>query len=383
MTDNPQADIREAARLTRAGRLAEATTLLQRKLAGLLRSNAGAANPASGNPAGAGGEDAPRRFVPEALRRAFGRAAPGVSGWAPPSRPSPDLVPDGGQFLARSFANPAGRRDYRLYVPSGYRGQALPLIVMLHGCKQSPEDFAAGTRMNARAEERTCFVAYPAQASSANSAKCWNWFDPRHQQRGQGEASLIAGITGQIMDDFAVDPDRIYVAGLSAGGAAAAIMAATYPDLYVAAGVHSGVAYAAARDLSSAFAVMRQGEAAGWPGFGPGAPPARMPYPIVPTIAFHGDRDATVHPRNAERMLAQLAAGLELEQRVEHAEVPGGHAYTRTLYTDAGGRVVLEMWTIHGAGHAWSGGDPAGSYTDPYGPDAAQAMLRFFLEHRR
>lgn len=368
MSDNPQAEMLEATRLTRAGRLTEATVLLQRRLAGMLRSDTAT-------------ESAVRWRVPEALHVLFGRTAPIVRGrTAPSGTPVPDVLPEGERFLARSYSNHAGTREYRLYVPSGYRGQAVPLIVMLHGCKQSPEDFAAGTLMNAHAEERTCLVAYPGQARSANSSKCWNWFDPRHQQRGNGEASLIAGITGQVMRDFSVDLRRIYVAGLSAGGAAAAIMASTYPELYAAVGVHSGLARGAARDVPSAFAAMRQGEAVGWNGAG-SASPADTPRAVVPAIVFHGDHDRIVHPRNAEQVLGQLGAGTKLERVVEHGQVPGGHIYTRTLYADASGRVVLEAWTIHGAGHAWSGGSRAGSYTDPQGPDAAQEMLRFFLEH--
>jgi len=293
-------------------------------------------------------------------------------------------VPDGGQFLVASYRNRAGSRAYKLYVPSAYRGQAVPLVVMLHGCTQSPDDFAAGTRMNALAEEHTCLVAYPAQASSANASKCWNWFRPSDQQRGQGEPSLIAGITRQVMRDYAVDSERVYVAGLSAGAAAAAIMGMTYPDLYAAIGVHSGLACGAASDLPSAFAAMHQGEAAAVRRSGNASDVAGCRR-IVPTIVFHGDQDTTVHPRNGDWVIEQSRATpmADLRITVQHGRVPGGHAYSRTLHADASGQTMFEQWVIHGAGHAWSGGSPEGSYTDPQGPDAAREMLRFFLEHRR
>jgi poly(hydroxyalkanoate) depolymerase family esterase len=285
--------------------------------------------------------------------------------------------------LVASYGNQAGRRDYKLYVPSGYHGQAVPLVVMLHGCTQSPDDFAAGTRMNVLAEEYTCLVVYPAQAASANASKCWNWFSPGHQQRDQGEPSLIAGITRQIMRDYAVDAGRVYVGGLSAGAAAAAIVGTSYPDLYAAIGVHSGLACGIASDLPSAFAAMRQGEEVAAPASSTAAeaPGARR---LIPTIVFHGDQDSTVHPRNGDQVIAQSRAATvaDLRTTVQHGRVPGGHGYSRTLHADAHGQTVLEQWVIHGAGHAWSGGSPAGSYTDPRGPDAAREMLRFFLEHR-
>lgn len=257
----------------------------------------------------------------------------------------------------------------------------MPLVVMLHGCTQSPEDFAAGTRMNTLAEEHGCLVAYPGQAQSANAQKCWNWFNPGDQGRDGGEPALIAGITRQIMREHAVDPRRVHVAGLSAGGAAAAIMAQAYPDLYAAVGVHSGLACGAARDIPSAFAAMRQGAAApAKPGrAGAGAGDRR----IVPTIVFHADRDGTVHPRNGDQVIAQSAAAGGLRTEVQRGQVPGGHAYSRTIHADAAGRTVLEQWVVHGGGHAWSGGSAAGSYTDPRGPDASREMLRFFLEHPR
>jgi poly(hydroxyalkanoate) depolymerase family esterase len=251
------------------------------------------------------------------------------------------------------------------------------LIVMLHGGTQTPEDFAAGTRMNLIAEEQTCLVVYPVQPSHANPAKCWNWFRASDQRRDRGEPSLIAGITRQVMYDYSVDGQRVYVGGLSAGAAAAAVMGATYPDLYAAIGVHSGLACGAADDLISAFAAMRQGASASSEGLD--IPEERQPF--VPTIVFHGDRDHIVHPRNADHLISCSLRTSKWQKKVDRGCVPDGHSYTRTIHTDANGRAMLEQWCIHGAGHSWSGGSPAGSYTDPRGPDAAREMLRFFREH--
>jgi poly(hydroxyalkanoate) depolymerase family esterase len=288
-----------------------------------------------------------------------------------------DIVPEGGKFIEAVYANPAGSRAYKLYIPSGYQGQAVPLVVMLHGGTQTPDDFAAGTRMNVIAEDETCLVVYPAQPSHANPAKCWNWFRASDQRRDRGEPSLIAGITRQIMHDYSVDAQRVYVGGLSAGAAAAAVMGATYPDLYAAIGVHSGLACGAADDLISAFAAMRQGTSASSEALD--IPEERQAF--VPTIVFHGDRDHIVHPRNADHVISCSLRASKWQKKVDRGCVPDGHAYTRTIHTDANGRAMLEQWCIHGAGHAWSGGSPAGSYTDPRGPDAAREMLRFFREH--
>jgi poly(hydroxyalkanoate) depolymerase family esterase len=298
----------------------------------------------------------------------------GLEGLARPSvNRAPIVLPDGAQFGEHVFANQAGSRGYKLYVPSGYNEQPLPLVVMLHGCTQSPDDFAAGTRMNDLAEEGTFLVAYPAQAQSANVSKCWNWFSPADQQRDQGEPSLLAGITRQIMRDFRVQPGRVYIAGLSAGGAAAAIMGATYPDLYAAIGVHSGLACGAASDIPSAFAAMRQGQS-------DGARVHGRAGRAVPTIVFHGDRDSTVNPVNGDQVIAQSKAAAELRTTVTTGEASGGIRYTCTVQTDENGQSILEQWVLHGAGHAWSGGSNAGSYTEPRGPDASREMMRFFLQ---
>jgi poly(hydroxyalkanoate) depolymerase family esterase len=288
-------------------------------------------------------------------------------------------LPNGAEFLACTFRNQAGSRPYKLYVPSGYHGQSVPLIVMLHGCTQSPDDFAVGTRMNAAAEEYTCLVAYPGQTSSANTHKCWNWFSAADQQRDSGEPSLIAGITREVMRNYAIDPRYVYIAGLSAGGAAAAIMGDAYPDLYAAIAVHSGLACGAARDLPSAFAAMK-GNGGPAPRNGHTAPAGLKPR-VVPAIVFHGDKDTTVNPSNADAVVAQSGQGASLKRRVEKGQVAGGLAYSRILHADASGETVVEQWVIHGAGHAWSGGSPAGSYTLPQGPDATTEMVRFFLEH--
>jgi poly(hydroxyalkanoate) depolymerase family esterase len=279
-----------------------------------------------------------------------------------------------GQFVGASFGNEAGTRPYKLYIPTRYAGEPLPLIVMLHGCTQTPDDFAAGTRMNALAEEGGWFVLYPAQTHRANRSRCWNWFKHAHQRRGKGEPAILAGMTRECMSRYAIDPRKVYVAGLSAGGAMAAVLGATYPDLYVAVGVHSGLAAGCAHDLQSAFAVMR--------GSSPRGAVGKRASPSVPVIVFHGDRDTTVHPRNGEQVIL-AAVDAEAVSSVEQGQVPGGHAYTRTVHRDSSGRVFLEHWLVHGAGHAWSGGSPSGSYTDPKGPDAARAMLRFFQQTGR
>ncbi len=386
--------IREATRLTRAGQLVKATALLQRMLRG--ESTTDAPSPTEGRVALAGpliidtkanvieGTDSvpqsklttsvqarmPRTLLDRKKVRS-GIGLRGVIKRAPLS--TRDTVPEGARFIQGTYSSPAGSRAYRLFIPSRYQERPLPLIVMLHGCTQSPDDFAAGTRMNFIGEEQDCFVVYPAQPSQANQAKCWNWFRTGDQQRGKGEPSLIAGITRQIMDDYLVDRKRVYVGGLSAGAAAAAIMGATYSDLYAAIGIHSGLACGVATDLPSALAAMRQGRSDQKVIFGDRA--------LVPTIVFHGDRDTTVHPNNGDQILEQSVRTMSTQKKVHHGQVPGGHAYTRTILIDASGRGMLEHWNIHGAGHAWSGGSPTGSFTDPRGPDATKEMLRFFLEH--
>ncbi len=289
--------------------------------------------------------------------------------------PAPSKPPSGAHFMSGVYANEAGSRSYKLYVPSSWKGQPLPLVVMLHGCAQDPDDFAAGTQMNAVAEERRCFVVYPAQSPDANNSRCWNWFNALDQKHGQGEPSIIAGITRDIIDTYPVKPGQVYIAGMSAGGAMAVIVGTLYPELFAAVGVHSGLPFAAARDLPSALSAMKRGASA-----------RDVKSAGLPIIVFHGDQDTTVHPVNGEELMAQGLRSHPLGTKALPSRlagrVPDGHAYTRTKHWLNDGSPLAEHWVIHGAGHAWSGGSPAGSYTDGRGPDASREMMRFFATVR-
>jgi poly(hydroxyalkanoate) depolymerase family esterase len=380
-----QAQMLEATRLTRAGRLVEALSLLQRALgadtaqyAPTKRSSVPrltspiidgeiVADAMSDRPAAAGRLDTPA-LLPHDWKiklKGLGRTRN--------LRPA-DIAPSAGRYISGSYSNAVGSRSYKLYIPGRQDDEPNPLIVMLHGCTQSADDFAAGTRMNFAAEVRGCFVVYPEQPQAANASKCWNWFRSADQDRDQGEPALIAGITRQIMKEHNIDPRRVYVAGLSAGGAAAAIMGETYPDLYAAVGVHSGLACGSARDLPSAFAAM-----SGKPSIkSTGA--ARASARLMPTIVFHGDMDKTVHPCNGAKVIARANADNPFCGTTVRKNSTSGGGYSHSVQRHAEGPSVLELWELHGAGHAWSGGNPAGSYTSQDGPNATEEMLRFFLE---
>ena len=396
--------MRDATRLTQVGRLQAATEAIQRALGTRSCGDIGDADEADRAPLEGTftviDTEAPddERLAASSWCRATGnfratldaqnqtleKPTPG-SGATPPRTPA--LAP-GAEFREGTYANQAGTRAYKLYVPSRCQERAFRLVVMLHGCTQSPEDFAASTQMNALAEDRACLVLYPAQARTANTQKCWNWFKASDQQRDAGEPSLIAGLTREIINTFDVDPRRVYVAGLSAGGAMAAVMGATYPDLYAAVGVHSGLAYGAARDLPSALAAMKGNTHARAHAKQPGVVNIDLAARSTRTIVFHGDRDTIVHPRNGDQVILQgtngyrAASGTKPRVIRYSGQVPGGHSYTQDVYHDANGHPFQEHWTVHGAGHAWSGGCAHGSYADPKGPDAAKEMLRFFeAEH--
>jgi poly(hydroxyalkanoate) depolymerase family esterase len=244
---------------------------------------------------------------------------------------------------------------------------------MLHGCTQDPDDFAAGTGMNAAAREQGFFVLYPAQAQAANAQRCWNWFQPQDQKRDGGEPALIAGITLETIKKYGLDPRRVYIAGLSAGGAMATIVAESYPEIFAAVGVHSGLPRGAASNVMEAFSAMKTGEKSRT-----GHMAGVNLQMSVPTIVFHGDKDQTVHPRNGEQVIAAALRGAG-NANIEHGVCSRGRRYTRSNHADENGRPLAEHWLVHGAGHAWSGGDAAGSYTDARGPDATREMLRFFF----
>lgn len=292
----------------------------------------------------------------------------------------PLLTPE---FIDSTYSCEAGTRPYKLFVPHAPGTQSRPLVVMLHGCRQNPADFAVGTRMNELAHARGIVVLYPGQVLKANHLNCWNWFRPEEQQRGQGEPAIIAGLTSHVMETHGIDSRRVYIAGLSAGGAMAAALAATYPEIFAAVGVHSGLPHAAAHNFATAMSAMRHGPAARAANR---RPSERVP---LPTIVFHGEEDTTVHPGNGDEVIAQTRWDAEAfadsqngnGMEVTRAEVPGGRAYTHTRHFDRNGRCDAEHWLVHGAGHAWSGGSAEGSFTDPLGPDASAQMLRFFLEH--
>lgn len=344
----------------------------------------------------------PMRDALQTIERALGGSPPRPA--APTGEPVIDVVarvvddpldsaPPRHDGLARferfEFANAAGSRAYKLYVPAGEPTAPRPVVVMLHGCTQSPDDFAAGTQMNRLADEHGFLVVYPEQPQQANPSKCWNWFRRQDQMAEAGEPALLAGITREVAERHGADPARIFVAGLSAGAAMAVVLGETYPGLFAGIGVHSGLPYGSAHDIPSAMAAMKGGRS-GAPGgrrpAGTPAPVRRRASQVVPTIVFHGDRDHTVQHSNAATVVQQAqdawraeSAGVSLTASTQTGAAAGGHRYSRTLFADAQGQVHIEFWTVHGAGHAWQGGHASGTYTDARGPDASAEMLRFFM----
>lgn len=383
MTNHFALGMTRATELTKAGKLADATALIQ----SLLNHTASTApvglgdaviegsftrlndtDPADADKVEPGKSARQRTSLRETLRKIKAGAMPEQA----PFAKAPAPLPAGAAFLLLTHRNGGDQRNYKLYIPAKRPASPMPLIVMLHGCTQSPDDFAAGTGMNRLAERHGFLVAYPAQPTGANANKCWNWFKPEDQRRERGEPALIAGLTREIMHDFPVDAARIYIAGLSAGGAAAAIVAAAYPDVFSAVGVHSGLPVGAASDIPQAFSAMRSG-----------AHGVVLTH-AMPTIVIHGTADATVHPSNGKAVTAQALHCFDrLNPTVCKGVSVGGRSFRKTSYDSVDGRSMCEHWEIDGAGHAWAGGHPKGSFTDPTGPAASEEMLRFFLQHAK
>lgn len=331
----------EATRLVRAGRLTEATALIQGR---------GAGSPVPPTAAS----------VPRFAGKASARSRKATS------RTEHQIAPLG-TVLTRVHRSPAGERPYRLYVPSTNPASTRPLVVMLHGGTQDGATFAGSTGMDAVADEHGLLVAYPEQVTSANPMRYWNWFSQQH--RTSGEPAILASLIAELVRTERADPTRVYLAGFSAGAAMAAVLASTHPDMVAAVGIHSGLAAGAAHDVSSAFTAMRS----------PG--PARPLTQPVPAITFHGDADPTVSIANSARLADQF--GLGTSPQTERGAVAGGRNYTVRRHHTEHDKVMLEQWVVHGMAHAWSGGAAGSSYTDPTGPDASAQMVRFFLSHHR
>ena len=340
--------------LTRAGSTMEATRLIQEALGGASK-----------------GSDQARPHPNARTRQSFGQVIDAIASVRRAQTPKERVtsvqpsVPVGARYETRTHTSSHGSRDYRLFVPSAREAAPQGLVLMLHGCTQNADDFAVGTRMNLVAEENNLIVIYADQTRQANQMGCWNWFRPEDQARGAGEPALLAGLTREVADEHAIPAENTFAAGLSAGGAMAAILGATYPEVFSAIGVHSGLAAGAASNLPGALAAMR----------GHGATTARRKGDAVRTIVFHGTSDTTVAPANADAVIAgALGAGPHSE--IEDRSTEGA---TVTLFRNAGGAIVAEKWSLGGVAHAWSGGAAEGSHTDPTGPEASVEMVRFFL----
>ncbi|MCC5978677.1 MAG: PHB depolymerase family esterase [Salinarimonas sp.] len=346
--------MRRTARLMRPYKLSRSTRVMQKAVAGFMVGSA--------------------RTPMRALRQMAKAQSPVSKALTRPTLGSVTAgMTEGAQYLSRTHSSSAGVRSYKLYLPSRHPEQPKGLILMLHGCSQGPDDFAVGTHMNALAEKHDFAVAYPSQVRRNNPASCWNWYNPRHQVRGKGEPAILASLTRKLMKQYDLGRENVFVAGLSAGGAMADILADIYPEIYSAAGIHSGLARGSARSVTSAMSVMRSGALSR--GIVPVAVARTLP---VRRIIFQGDADGTVHPDNADRILAAAVGGDAVPLRVGKRSVRG-RGYTRSDFAGSDGAVLVEFWTIAGGGHAWSGGQAPGTYTDDKGPDASRQMLRFFM----
>jgi poly(hydroxyalkanoate) depolymerase family esterase len=303
----------------------------------------------------------------------------------------PDMPPaaiaeadSAGEFIVKEIETADGPRRYKLFIPSGYsKAKPAPLLVVLHGCTQNPDDISRGTRFNELAGGRGFLVVYPEQPQKFNGLKCWNWFDAAHQARDKGEPALIASIAQRVIRDYSVDARRVYIAGVSAGGAMALTTAYAYPELFVAAGIHSGIAYAAVSSIANALAAMHSG-AMDQGSLGSAVVKAFGSARHFPAIVFQGKADKSVNWVNSSQIVSQLLQSYAPQNLTKLAVTPGeagGYHFTKTTYGVK--NPLIEEWLVDELGHAWSGGSKDGTYTDASGPDASSEMVRFFLEHPR
>ncbi len=376
----------EATKLTHSGQLQAATDAIQRALRGATEAAQTAASQATSafESSNRAKPDAAARTTPpdniSVVLDGCTRMVDTPAVAAPESEALPEQWTDG------SFTHQGRTLDYKLYVPpsaAATPGSAItprPLVLMLHGCTQDPADFAAGTQMNTLARELGVVVLYPAQTQHANAQRCWNWFKPQHQQRDRGEPALLVALTESVMAENHVDPARVYVAGLSAGGAMADILGRCYPDVFAGVGVHSGLPSGAATDVMAALSVMRSGAGA-TPHAAASSTSSNTTASMPPLIVFHGDADTTVNPRNGDAVVDAAVGADPSTPRIAEGSSTAGQRFTRTVYAAAPGRNTVEHWRLHGGGHAWSGGSSQGSFTQPNGADASAEMLRFFLAH--
>ncbi|MFN3846444.1 MAG: alpha/beta hydrolase family esterase [Paracoccaceae bacterium] len=370
MTRHFAAAMRRATKLMQPTRLKKSTRTVQKSMAGLVvkamfsalpdpaPSKTAARKSRAGKTAGSLGSVLAQLRTPRAPRSAQAGTA----------KPRIDAEP------LRTHKSAGATRTYRVYLPKMHADKPKGLLLMLHGCGQTIDDFALGTGMNRHADKHGLIVVYAAQTSADNAAACWNWFRPNNQVRGGGEPALLASLTRKIMKEHGLSRDSVFVAGLSAGGAMAAILADVYPDVFSAAGIHSGLARGSARDVLSAMSAMRSGGTPSPSSTGPHHPGFR-----TRRIIFHGDKDSTVHPSNASALVVRAIGDVAVPKRIIRRSVRG-RGYARSDFADADGQIQLEQWTVEGTGHAWSGGKAAGSYTDAKGPDASAQMIRFFLD---
>lgn len=345
--------MRRSLELARAAKPMEATKAIQAALGAGPVASGSALHPQAGEAATfPGRKRRPLSAVVADLQRLKGHDGGKVT-------PEDLQLPAGSRFESGRHDGPHGARDYRIFLPSPDR-PIRGMVMMLHGCTQTAPDFAIGTQMHRQAEQNGWIVLYPEQGRGHNTSRCWNWFRPQDQGRAGGEPALLAGLAVLVAEEHGISAQHCFVAGLSAGGAMAAILGQTYPDVFRAVGIHSGLAPGSANDVVTAFAAMR------------GDPLHSAEALRLPAIIFHGSADSTVAPRNAGHLAGHLRdTGKRVGQgSAQRCDILSGQ-------NEAGHPV--EVWRIAGGGHAWSGGNPKGSYTDPAGPDASAEMARFFL----